>query len=86
MPIPTALPVVPRKRGNPTWGKPCPPGPVLPTEFEMQVKHLRLTPEKYAFSVELKRWCERNKNRRYIPEWLLDAWDIPVNPDFSGTA
>jgi hypothetical protein len=25
-------------------------------------------------------------NRFYIPEWLLKAWDIPVDPYFSGAA
>jgi len=29
-----------RKRGNPNWGRPM--LPVLCTEFEMQVRHLRL--------------------------------------------
>ena len=70
-----------RKRGNPNWGKPMPLGPALPTAFEMQVRRLRLTPHVYASSHELRRWCERNRNRCYIPEWLLDAWDIPVDPE-----
>jgi hypothetical protein len=83
---PAALPVMPRKRGNPNWGKPLRPGPVLPTEFEMQVRQLRLTAETYVFSAELRSWCERNRNRCYIPEWLLEAWDIPVNPDFTDAA
>ena len=25
---------------------------------------------------ELKRWCEHNRNRVYVPEWLLEAWGI----------
>jgi len=70
------------RRGNPNWGKPMPFGPALPTEFELQVRHLRLTPEIYASSHEFT-WCFRNKNRCCIPEWLLDAWDIPVDPDLS---
>ncbi len=86
MSILTAPFVIPRKRGNPNWGKPFPPGPALASEFEMQVRQLRLTAETYVFSAELQSWCERNRNRRYIPEWLLDAWDLPVNPDFSGAA
>jgi hypothetical protein len=69
------------RRGNPTWGKPNPLGPALPTEFELQVRRLRLAPDAYASSDELRRWCERNRNRCYIPEWLLDAWDIPVDPE-----
>ena len=55
--------------------------PVLPTEFEIQVRELRLTPQAYVQSAELRRWCERNCNRCYIPEWLLDAWQIAVDAD-----
>jgi len=57
--------------------------PVLSTEFEMRVKHLRLTPETYTASVELRRWCEHNKNRFYIPEWLLREWGITVDVSYS---
>jgi hypothetical protein len=57
---------------------------VLATEFEMQVRQLRLTPEFYVYSAELRCWCEQNRNRCYIPEWLLDAWDIIVDTDFGG--
>jgi len=63
-----------------------PPAPVLATEFEMQVRQLRLTVETYVSSAELRSWCERNRNRFYIPEWLLDAWDILVDPDFTDAA
>jgi hypothetical protein len=75
-----------RKRGNPNWGRPFRPATTLSTEFEMQVSQLHLTPEHYAVSAELRKWCEKNRNRCYIPEWLLKAWDIPVNPYFSGAA
>ncbi|MGH7867347.1 MAG: hypothetical protein ACREP9_06850 [Candidatus Dormibacteraceae bacterium] len=51
--------------------------PNVATEFEMQVRHLHLTADAYASSTQLRRWCEQNKNRCYIPEWLLKAWDIP---------
>jgi hypothetical protein len=76
---PAALPVMPRKRGNPNWGKPFRPGPVFATEFELQVKRLRLTQHTYTSSVELWRWCQLNRNRRHIPEWLRDAWGIAVD-------
>ena len=52
----------------------------------MQIRQLRLTPEDYVVSVELRNWCEQNKNRCYIPEWLLKAWNISVNSDLTGTA
>jgi len=85
MPKPAALIVVRRRRGNPNWGRPLSPMRVLPTEFERQTRSLRLTPKKYASSVELRRWCERNKNHHFIPEWLLKLWNISVNSDI-GTA
>jgi hypothetical protein len=74
-----------RRAGNPSWGKPMPIGPATPSEFEIVVKRLRLKPEKYASSWELKEWCKRNWNRRYVPEWLLKQWgmDIEINHDFS---
>jgi len=50
----------------------------------MQVRQLQLTPETYVFSDELRIWCKSNRNRCYIPEWLLKSWDIPVDPDLSG--
>jgi hypothetical protein len=59
---------------------------VLATEFELQVKHLHLAPEKYASSRELRLWCVGNKNRIYIPEWLLGEWGLIVDPYFSGAA
>jgi len=74
------------RRGNPNWGKPpqCPPA--LPTEFDMQVKRLRLSKAEYVGSPELKHWCEHNRNRVYVPEWLLQAWNIEVESIFSGVA
>jgi hypothetical protein len=52
----------------------------------MQVSHLRLTRDSYVYSPELHAWCERNRNTFYVPEWLLKAWNIPVDADLSGTA
>ena len=75
-----------RKRGNPYWGHALPLGPAVPTEFEHQVKKLRLTPETYIFSPELHRWCWQNRNRHYIPEWLLEEWHITVDPNITDAA
>jgi hypothetical protein len=77
-----------RKRGNPNWGRssPLPYAPALPTEFEMQVRHLRLARDGYIYSEELRAWCERNCNRRYVPEWLLAEWDIRVDVDVFSSA
>jgi hypothetical protein len=75
-----------RKRGNPYWGHALPLPPAVPTEFEQQVRHLRLRKETYAASAELRRWCNENRNRFYIPEWLLEEWHITVDPHFSDAA
>ncbi|SPF36633.1 conserved hypothetical protein [Candidatus Sulfotelmatobacter kueseliae] len=82
-----ATPVVhTRKRGNPNWGRPIPCAPALATEFELQVMRLKLTAEMYASSRELHIWCQQNRNRIYVPEWLLKKWGIPVDAIFSGAA
>jgi hypothetical protein len=86
MAIPVALPALTRKRGNPNWGRPTRLAPALATEFELRVRQLQLTAEMYASSVELRTWCEQNRNRLYIPEWLLEEWGIHVDANFSGVA
>jgi hypothetical protein len=81
-----ALTGVRRRRGNPNWGHPAQPLRALPTEFEKLVKQLGLAKLEYVSSAELKRWCEHNRNRVYVPEWLLEAWGIQVEAIFSGVA
>jgi len=51
------------RRVNPNWGHPIPPARALPTEFELRVTELRLTPKMYTSSAELHAWYERNRNR-----------------------
>ena len=84
MATPVALPATTRKRGNPNWGRPISPLLALPTEFEMRVSQLQLMAEMYTSSVELRTWCEQNRNRVYIPEWLLEEWGITVDAALSG--
>jgi len=62
------------------------PASILCTEFEMQARQLHLTAEQYVVSAELREWCKENRNRCYIPEWLLKAWNISVDADLSGAA
>jgi hypothetical protein len=80
---PFVLPSGRRKRGNPNWGSGQPPRhvPAAATEFDLQVRQLGLSKQTCADSTELRTWCERNRNRRYVPEWLLDVWRIPVDPN-----
>jgi hypothetical protein len=63
-----------------------PPAPALATEFELRVRRLQLTPEMYAPSTELRLWCQQNRNRIYVPEWLLKEWDITVDLGFNDAA
>jgi hypothetical protein len=69
-----------RRRGNPNWGKPEPIGPVVPvvTSFEQAVKEFKLTPDQYIRSTRLREWARRNKNSKYIPEPLLEAWGFEI--------
>ena len=83
---PIALPGGKRRRGNPNWGKPPQPPAALLTEFEVQVERLGLRKDEFVASTVLKRWCERNRNRCYVPEWLLKEWGIDVEAIFSGVA
>jgi hypothetical protein len=80
------LPALRRRRGNPNWGRPIPAAPALATEFELRVRQLQLTAEMYASSLELRTWCKQNRNRCYVPEWLLAEWGITVDPYFSDAA
>ena len=74
------------KRGNRNWGKPLLPIPALLTEFDIEVARLRLKRQDYVASVPLKRWCDRNRNRVYVPEWLLVEWGMKVETDFGRAA
>jgi hypothetical protein len=40
----------------------------------------------YTSSADLRAWCEQNRNRVYIPEWLLKELGITVDPNFSAAA
>jgi hypothetical protein len=84
--MPVTLLGLARKRGNPNRGRPTRPAPALATELELRVSQLRLTPEMFASSIELRSWCERNRNRYYIPESLLEEWSITVDPTFGDSA
>jgi hypothetical protein len=69
-----------KRRGNPNWGKPEPIGPVVPTvtSFEQIVQEFKLSPDQYIRSTRLREWARRNKNSKYIPEALLEAWGFEI--------
>jgi hypothetical protein len=58
--------------------------PQAPTDFEKEVRRLGLDEQACEGSRELKKWCERNKDRCYIPEWLLKRWGMSVEPNVTG--
>ena len=49
-------------------------------------RYLRLTADTYVCSAELRIWCQHNRNRFYVPEWLLGAWGITADPNVSDAA
>ena len=64
-----------KRRGNPNWGKPEPP--VLnhpPSTFETVVKRLHLSPEQYASSSALRDWVQKNKDHKFVPQAVLEAF------------
>jgi len=77
--------VMARKGGDPGWssGRPAKLRPCLPTGFEEEVRRLGLDEQNYIGSAKLRQWCQDNKDRRYIPERLLEHWRIHVNPNVS---
>lgn len=68
---------MPKRRGNHDWVSGL-HVPILPTvsEFERVVERLRLEPNEYAASDELREWAEANKDARFVPERLLKAWGL----------
>jgi hypothetical protein len=70
-----------KRRGNPNWGKAEGPGPLVisPTSFERAVEEFRLTPDQFVDSARLREWARSNKNSKYVPETLLEAWGFVVD-------
>lgn len=69
--------IMKRMRGNPDWGK-LRPVFALPTQFEIEVARLGLKKSDYVASAALRLWCSHNRNRVYVPEWLLKEWGMQV--------
>ena len=71
-----------KRRVNSPWGKPAPLSiPSSLSTFEYVVKALRLSPDQYENSVELKEWVRRNMNDKYVPSELLQAWALNVETE-----
>ena len=72
-----------KKRGNPNWGKPTvqSTADVQPSSFEEIVRRLRLSPDQYLGSAQLREWVRKNKDQKYVPSELLKAWDFEAASD-----
>ncbi len=49
------------------------------SSFERVVDSLKLSPEQYQSSTELREWVLRNKDHKYVPPELLKAFGFHVN-------
>jgi hypothetical protein len=72
------------KRGNPNWcRRKAESLEERPTEFEDLVLELGLSESEYDHSPKLVKWIRANRNRRYVPEWLLLELGIEVDVKFA---
>jgi len=53
----------------------------LPSSFEEVVRALNLSPEEYLNSARLRDWVFRNKDQKYVPSELLEAFGFEVSAD-----
>lgn len=61
-----------------------PTSPHGETTFEYIVRRLGLLPSQYTTSRELKEWVRKNKDSKYVPPQLLEAWGFNVNDEVFG--
>jgi hypothetical protein len=66
------------RRANPRWSEGILVEFPIVSEFERTVARLRLKPDEYVDSQELRAWAERNKDARFVPERLLKAWGLSL--------
>jgi hypothetical protein len=74
---------VTKKRGNPNWDKPDMNIAVhaAPSSFDEVVRKLHLAPTEYEGSIQLQNWARKNKDHKYVPSHLLEAWGLEVKAD-----
>ncbi|MBV9146467.1 MAG: hypothetical protein JO065_11150 [Acidobacteria bacterium] len=65
-----------KQRGNPNWCQPQPlvSFPPVLSAFEMETRKLRLSPDEFVGSEPLKEWARKNKDQKFVPPDLLQAW------------
>jgi hypothetical protein len=69
-----------RHRINRNFTKPEAIGPIIfsLSSLEQVVKALNISPEEYESSLELKEWVRRNKEHKYVPSELPEAYGFPL--------
>jgi hypothetical protein len=71
-----------RRHGNFNFTKPEAKPPAFSvSSFERAVALLKLLPEQYASSPELKECVLQNKDHKYVPPELLTAFGFDVNTE-----
>jgi hypothetical protein len=72
-----------KRPGNSRWSEGLAPEVTnTPSEFEQVTACLRLQPNQYTDSAELRHWVEKNWRQKFVPESLLKAmrlseWGLP---------
>jgi hypothetical protein len=76
-----------RGRQSIPWGRRVQPENLGPQEsqFEEQVRYLRLGADELVNSVPLRYWAMKHADDRYVPEELLHAWGIDVEWNWDRT-
>jgi hypothetical protein len=69
------------QRGTPNPNSPAAINapPLSASSFERVVDSLKLSPDQYQSSTELREWVLRNKDHKYVPPDLLKAFGFQVN-------
>jgi len=68
-----------RGNSNPTTSRATAAPAFSASSFEKVVDSLKLSPEQYQRSTELREWVLRNKDDKYVPPELLKAFGFRVN-------
>jgi hypothetical protein len=67
-----------RKRGNPNWGKSdiYSAADIQPSSFEQIVQKLRLSPEQYLGSIQLKEWGAEEQGSKVRAVRLVEGLEL----------
>ena len=71
------------RRGNPNLTNPAAIAPPVASgsSFEKVVEDLHLSPRDYLTSAELRDWVFQNKDDKYVPSDLLEAFGFEVSTE-----